>query len=657
MNHTKLLFGTLLMLFATSCSSDDTYTLCGECAEGQKIIDITQYGLKNDGSSDCSDLINQIIKDLPEQGGVLLVPQGTFRLDKPIQINRSYVTLKGVKDDETAGTDEGRTVGGSRFILNSGEYAIHIPPVADVDGMKNRISGVEIQDLSITGKGDHEGVGVYVQHDNDRIRLTNLVLDNCETGIKTNGSDAIVISNCKAVDVTNGLEMNGGIQNSVTDCQWGARNQGAAVRLSGETNLLFSHNTLYEGGANGLLANGCNRINVSSCNISSRFVGVINLNGSHCLIADNEISLVGADAGQLNDESADYGAVRVSGDANHFTKNAITCQWNNRIDNPITVVVESGSNNRFADCDIADQNSECVFYVSQSTEVLGCVDDESKIAYKQESLNLTKAAYFISYNDPSEIEDDDEKASYNWFKKEFVNGVVLTPATIATTDLGQFEALWVHVDRVGLGHGWSNLPEGLLTESSLNAIKDYYSQGGRLLLTNHATQFIVPLGRTTRLPGIYGNGDGGSGTDIWTINANIGMEYDHTGHPAFAGMEVSAAFGHPSFPLIGPGHREDHNCMWDLNSYGFPDLYPDAGNVVKAFEEENNATVLATWGHVTDYCCAGMVEFKPTESCKGTCIAIGLAAYEWNQNSGANLYQSQVELLTRNIISYLAELK
>ena len=50
----------MLLMLGTSCSNDDTYTLCDEC-NGQKIIDITQFGLPTDGSTDCADLINAII--------------------------------------------------------------------------------------------------------------------------------------------------------------------------------------------------------------------------------------------------------------------------------------------------------------------------------------------------------------------------------------------------------------------------------------------------------------------------------------------------------------------------------------------------------------------------------------------------------------------
>ena len=267
---------------------------------------------------------------------------------------------------------------------------------------------------------------------------------------------------------------------------------------------------------------------------------------------------------------------------------------------------------------------------------------------------VVKIGYLISYNNVADIEDDDEKASYAWFKKQFVNGKVITSATLTDEDLSAYDVIWVHIDRVGIGAGWDKLP---LSADAIAALATYYKNGGNLFLSNHATQLVVPFGRTERLPGIFADGEGGDGADIWTINANIGMEYDHRAHPVFAGMVTSSQFPHETFPLIGPGRREDHNCMWDLNSYGFPALYPNAGNVVKAFEEENKATVLATWGHVTDYCCAGMVEFAPTAEYQGTCIALGLAAYEWNQNSNINVYQDNIVLMTKNILHYLSAKK
>ena len=372
------------------------------------------------------------------------------------------------------------------------------------------------------------------------------------------------------------------------------------------------------------------------------------------MISDNVFTVNRSD-NQLNGKEADYGVIHVKGEYNHFTSNTIHADWSDGIENPVTVNAAEGENNRFASFTIENTNSNQVFYVSESSEVIDCGVTEENIKVKpSEAQDLTNAAYVITYDTPEEIEDDDEKASYAWFKKQFVNGKVITSATLTDEDLSAYDVIWVHIDRVGIGAGWDKLP---LSADAIAALATYYKNGGNLFLSNHATQLVVPFGRTERLPGIFADGEGGDGADIWTINANIGMEYDHRAHPVFAGMVTSSQFPHETFPLIGPGRREDHNCMWDLNSYGFPALYPNAGNVVKAFEEENNATVLATWGHVTDYCCAGMVEFAPTTEYQGTCIALGLAAYEWNQNSNLNVYQDNIMLMTKNILHYLSAKK
>lgn len=287
----------------------------------------------------------------------------------------------------------------------------------------------------------------------------------------------------------------------------------------------------------------------------------------------------------------------------------------------------------------------------------GRVSEGETVRVKIENEVAAKIGYMISYNSIDEIEDDDEKASAEWFKANIANGEILTPDHYKYINVDEYTAIWIHIDRMGIGKGVDRLPAEIISSSTIDVLKSYYKDGGNILLTNHATQIITALGRITEnfAPGIFGDGPGGAGTDIWTINAQIGcgqpVVYDRRSHKAFANMKTSDAFEHETFPLIGPGLREDHNCMWDLNSYGLT----EGPNVVAAFEAKTNSMVLATWGHVTDYCCAGMVDFAPAGAYKGRCIAIGLAAYEWNQNSNKNLFQSNLELLTKNCLDYLCE--
>lgn len=291
------------------------------------------------------------------------------------------------------------------------------------------------------------------------------------------------------------------------------------------------------------------------------------------------------------------------------------------------------------------------------------ISEGQTIRFTIENSDSAAVAYVIPYDDISEIDDDDELAAIEWFKENVENGVILTPADLNTISVDDYRVIWIHIDRVGISSGYANLPEKLITNEALTSLSDFLKEGGNILLTKHATQLITAIGRISSkyAPNLISSGEGGEGTDILTANAVIGSgeetPYDHTGHDIFANMKILEAYDaingydHDSYPLEGPGTREDHNSMWDLNAYGFSTA--DGDNVVDAFENATTSTVLATWGHVTDYCCAGIVEFKPTDEFLGTCIAIGLNSYEWNQNSGVNEYQDNIELLTKNCINYL----
>ncbi|MBQ6308364.1 MAG: GH32 C-terminal domain-containing protein, partial [Prevotella sp.] len=174
-------------------------------------------------------------------------------------------------------------------------------------------------------------------------------------------------------------------------------------------------------------------------------------------------------------------------------------------------------------------------------------------------------------------------------------------------------------------------------------------------LTNHATQLAVAVGRITDsyAPGLFGSGEGGQNNDVWgsqPIIGNVdGQIYDHSGHDIYKGMTfTSGLYERSIYPLISSGKKMDHNCMWDLNNCG---LAPNP-NVVKSWEDQTNSTVLGTWNHVVDYCCAGIVDFAPTTNISGRILAVGLAAYDWSMGN-ANTYLDQLQMMTANCLSYL----
>ena len=271
-------------------------------------------------------------------------------------------------------------------------------------------------------------------------------------------------------------------------------------------------------------------------------------------------------------------------------------------------------------------------------------------------MNAAKIGFVVS----PDMTDDDEVAAKNWAASKGYD--MVEASDLSKVDPAQTPVLWVMVDRVGLAAGVANLP---FTASEITALRNYSTKGGALYLSNHATQLAAELGYTGDygLPGVFGSGNGGSGSDVWTLNPAMGVMfgpgkekegeqgfYDRSGHAIYSGIEMTDPnnWGFKGVALIGPGQREDHNSLWDLNPVG----KGSEKDVVANFEKKQNATVLATWGHVQDHCVAAIAEFHKTPE-RGACIVNGLAAYEWNQNSGKNPYQSNIEALTGNILNHL----
>ena len=89
------------------------------------------------------------------------------------------------------------------------------------------------------------------------------------------------------------------------------------------------------------------------------------------------------------------------------------------------------------------------------------------------------------------------------------------------------------------------LTGGLASTETIEALKAFTNDGGNLLLTNHATQLSVAVGRIpdAYAPRIFGNGAGGQNPDVWgvqpVIGNNDGQMYDESGHDVHACIEFT----------------------------------------------------------------------------------------------------------------------
>jgi len=274
----------------------------------------------------------------------------------------------------------------------------------------------------------------------------------------------------------------------------------------------------------------------------------------------------------------------------------------------------------------------------------------SETVYVNIQVGNTKVAFLGVANTWQAIEDDDEKAAADWFFQTYPSGEYVSFGDIAEgRDLNQYRMLWwIYDSEVD-----SRIPDAALVPEALNAVRTFYRQGGGLLLNTHAVGYLWDLGRmTANFERAVGADPGGDNPDIWSMNVYMGRVHDESQHPIHQGIPYIMEDGRKLIQLLGAGWKEDHNMVFtELGKYY--GLNNDDEALYRAISEDSNIRILATWSDISDYYMMANFEALPTEEFQGTAIAIGIGAFEWNQNSGQNPYQKNIEQITYNAIEYL----
>lgn len=270
--------------------------------------------------------------------------------------------------------------------------------------------------------------------------------------------------------------------------------------------------------------------------------------------------------------------------------------------------------------------------------------------------------YMLPYTFTEIYSVDEYKAEYQsaqWFYDRYV-----------TSNRGRFvhqgeaipsgmKVLWIHNDRIGQSkEAFYNAVGG---DSRTSELQAFVSGGGKLYLSKQACYLAYKMGKIYE-PG-WGNGGYVDGSDVWSINAGaLGNALDASSHKnrsAHPVYQYMTAGSYPNLPyetyqLIGATRRTDNNNLWaemdyDRSGHRLPNN--DIGKLA-GFEDAWHCHVLAVWGHVQDFCGAGMIEFLPTAN-EGTIIANGFAAYQWGTNNSEPLAISNTQDLTKGILDYL----
>lgn len=296
------------------------------------------------------------------------------------------------------------------------------------------------------------------------------------------------------------------------------------------------------------------------------------------------------------------------------------------------------------------------------------------------SLRIGKTAIgFLSvYATPEELVangDDDEASAWLWLHDNYPSAKFLPFSSIkAASDVEPFRVLFWLRDLEGVGEAEVfTMPADV--EAATPIIRQWYKDGGSLLLWSHATVYVGHLGRVSlddmkSNDRTIGAGPGGINNDTWRMAVELNPDHkfkkDHSSHPIYKGLEVETNADTKLIAFKGPGWTEDHNCLF----FNLPSLWTGKGNQDEACYTQCTQTLgiypLGTWDSQIWWVSQlnvweaqqGNTDFKGTVLCIGN----GGCEFSMKNPDGTpdksaypknNLYQDNVLRLAKNSLEYL----
>lgn len=248
----------------------------------------------------------------------------------------------------------------------------------------------------------------------------------------------------------------------------------------------------------------------------------------------------------------------------------------------------------------------------------------------------------------AEITNMDEITASDWLFQNFPDAEYISFNSVLTgADLSDVDVIWWHFDSA------ANLPAVAYNPAVTAALKNFRTNGGNLLLTSFASQYVDALGIVPSGKG-PNNVFGDFPPNGFVDGNSWGMSFvGHENHPIFAGL-VTYESGKANLLQSGT-FRLNHTAWWFL---------PEWGGYVngEGWRNQTGGTNLASesWdnalnGRVT------IAEFPNTGTDKNV-VVISMGAYDWYNEanssgvpSQANEFIGNIKLLTQNSINYLAE--
>jgi hypothetical protein len=175
-------------------------------------INVLEYGARNDGKTDCSDIINAAVLELYEQGGgTIFFPKGKYAISKPI-IKKARVSIKGAGALLAFLVWNSTQHGGT--IIDTTNESLHMTSIEDIGFIRAPGASLDVRAIrggstlakynsamgifknlaifnmwyGIDGTTEPEGVGIF------DCKFENVWMDHVFQGFKMRGSGNIIIN-------------------------------------------------------------------------------------------------------------------------------------------------------------------------------------------------------------------------------------------------------------------------------------------------------------------------------------------------------------------------------------------------------------------------------------------------------------------------------
>ena len=247
----------------------------------------------------------------------------------------------------------------------------------------------------------------------------------------------------------------------------------------------------------------------------------------------------------------------------------------------------------------------------------------------------------------------EEKEAAQWLLDNIPNSEYLSFDDVLAdrVDLSGCKVMWWHLHIDG-GIDTEDKFDAAITQSaklSVSKMRDFYQNGGSLLLTRFATFYAAKLGVTNdgKIPNnCWGGIETSSETTEgpWSFLVTEGQE----NHPLYSGVTTASASGKYEVDTCDAGYKiTNSTAQWHIGTdWGdYPDLNTWTTNHGAASLGNGGDGAVVVWEY-------------PSSTTSGRVLCIGSGCYDWYADGvdvSRDQYHGNVATLTKNAIEYLMD--